>query len=85
MNLETEAVCPSCGAAVEPEQDGDTVFWPCACGYHFGHQRLQAQDDSCQIGIPEEVRRSYSNPRAAPELQESIVIAGSRIPRRPGI
>jgi hypothetical protein len=45
----------------EPEQDGDLTYYACDCGHEFGYQRVQQeQDSSCQLGVPEEIRKGYS-------------------------
>lgn len=47
----------------EPEQDGDLTYWTClVCGYEFGYQRAPDPnaEPSCQLGIPESVRRQGS-------------------------
>jgi hypothetical protein len=59
---------PDCGGIAEPEQDGEHCkYWSCAdCGNDFGFERLQPNvitedaDGTCQVGIPEAIRRSAS-------------------------
>jgi hypothetical protein len=68
--VEVARECPSCWGPAEPEDDGETRFWACAdpeCGYEFGHLRLPAADPSCQLGVPEHVRRAASPPAARSE------------------
>lgn len=46
------AQCPSCGAAAEPEQDGDVLFYACECGFYFGYQAMTAEANTCAAGLP---------------------------------
>jgi hypothetical protein len=76
--------CP--GSTCEVERDGDHEYWECEeCGYAFGHRLAEetgglriSSADSCQAGIPEEVRRRASPPAQGP----AQLIAGSTIPTR---
>ena len=61
--IEGAAECPSCHSRVEPEQDGDVVFFPCSCGYHFGYTVIRSEP-ACQLGIPETIRRAASVPQS---------------------
>lgn len=47
---------------VEPEIDGGHRYWECwECGATFGYERVAPPDDSsCAIGVPEQVRKAYS-------------------------
>jgi hypothetical protein len=61
VNVSDSVPCPACGELAEPEQDGDVTFYACGCSYEFGYQRVaQEQDSSCQLGVPEEIRKGYS-------------------------
>lgn len=59
---------PDCGGMGEPDQDGDHLFYECKeCGYQFGWDRVpqpahvgDGAGGSCQIGVPESVRRAAS-------------------------
>lgn len=79
--------CPSCGGHAEPEEEDGLVKFVCSeCEYEFGHT-LHAQEDDCQIGVPEGVRRGLSLAGRSidipvPELtEEGRVFLG--LPRRP--
>ena len=63
------AECPACGDCAQPEQDGDLIYHACGCGHEFGYRRLPQQESTCQIGVPEDVRR-----------QASLVIADTAMP-----
>lgn len=83
----------------EPEQDGDHSYYICTvCGYEFGWGKVQSQtmaveqDGSCQVGIPETIRRSASagmeNAMASAAREEARtkpVDLGLKIGRRPGL
>jgi hypothetical protein len=46
---------------MEPEEDGDLRLWVCnRCGDETGYVRIPVQEGSCQLGIPEDVRRAAS-------------------------
>jgi hypothetical protein len=61
VNIGEARECPSCGDRAQPEQDGDLIYYACGCGHEFGYQRVQQeQDSSCQLGVPEEIRKGYS-------------------------
>ncbi len=55
---------PECGGVATFEQDGDhCTYWACEeCGFEFGFEMLAQTDDSCQIGVPEQIRRAASMP-----------------------
>lgn len=65
MNIGEAKECPSCGDRAQPEQDGDLIYYACGCGHEFGYQRVAQQDSSCQLGVPEEIRKGYSLAHAA--------------------
>lgn len=71
---------PECdNAYVEVEQDGDHLYWECGeCGFTFDYQRIdapQVHDDSCQVGIPEPVRR-----RASAGMEKALRQEASKVP-----
>jgi len=78
---------PECSGVAEPEQDGDCAYWACPeCGYEFGYQLLgtgSKEDGSCQIGVPESIRRAASAPaqRAFDEQTPGVFIG--QIGKRP--
>lgn len=52
--------CPSCGGQAELEEEDGVRKWCCiACFFEFGFTEVQ-QEDSCSLGVPEEVRRGHS-------------------------
>ena len=72
---------------VEPDIDDETQYYECPwCGFSWGHKRAtdvtKVSGGSCQLGIPEEVRRAYS---VSPEEKTGAVSLGSSIPLRPGL
>jgi hypothetical protein len=75
------AYCPDseCGAVAEAEQDGDLTYFTCSvCGYEFGYQRVNLSiEPSCQLGIPEDVRRKGS-PQLLPAPTKVPVTLGRR-------
>jgi hypothetical protein len=69
VNIGEAMECLSCGDRAQPEQDGDLIYYACGCGYEFGYQRVaQEQDNACQLGVPEEIRRAASPPDPGPGL-----------------
>jgi DNA-directed RNA polymerase subunit RPC12/RpoP len=89
-----ETGCVYCGGRAVPEEEDGLVKYVCtACDNEFGHTLVaEVTDSSCQIGVPEEVRRAGSLPSLAgrsidipiPELTEAgKVFLGATIPRRP--
>lgn len=60
MWVDAEQPCrdPECDGTAEPEQDGDFSYYACSrCGYEFGYQQVRRDAGSCQLGVPETVRR----------------------------
>lgn len=64
VELRTEdSLCfdPECGGLAEPESEGDLMWYTCTvCFSEFGYDRMpaaQAPQNSCQLGVPESVRR----------------------------
>lgn len=57
--------CPrgpeECDGIAEPEEDGEVQFYKCVkCGFESGYRVIsQEPDGSCQLGIPEDVRRAH--------------------------
>lgn len=50
-----------CDGFAYEEMDGTLAYWACEkCGYEWGYQQTAADDPSCQLGIPEDVRRITS-------------------------
>jgi hypothetical protein len=89
-----------CPGIAEPEEDGEARYWACRdCGHVFGYELLGAQQDSCQLGVPEAVRRTgpaygpgWGSPDATPlaDIRELMrhagaapVFLGETIYRRP--
>ena len=84
MNEDIDAVavsdtkpCINCGKTAEPERDGDYLYFVCTdwdnCGTEFGYTRVAVvnDDDTCQVGIPESVRRNMpSSPMSEEEALE---------------
>jgi hypothetical protein len=68
LNVSESAECPSCGELAEPEQDGDLTYYACSCGYEWGYQQEVQQDNSCQLGVPEDIRRAAQPAPEAPSL-----------------
>lgn len=62
------AECPACHEMAEPEQDGDVSYFSCGCGMDFGYQ-IVTEDPSCQLGVPEDLRRAASVPSTAVDVQ----------------
>lgn len=54
--------CPSCGGRAEPEAEDGVLKYVCSCGYEFGFRRLELEEDSCSLGIPEQTRRELNEP-----------------------
>jgi len=54
--------CPVCGATAEPEEEDGLVKYSCtSCQYEFGFTRVAQEQDSCSLGVPEQVRRGLSD------------------------
>lgn len=68
VEVEEGHLCISCGRMAEPEQDGDVLYFACSCGFESGYRRVAAADPSCQLGVPEDVRRQASVPLPGPVL-----------------
>lgn len=52
-----------CSGSAELERDGDHIYYECGeCGFTFGFERIavDAEDPTCAIGVPEDVRREFS-------------------------
>ncbi len=51
---------PECDGTASWEQDGDhCTYWACEeCGYEFDYQQIVPQEGTCQVGIPESIRRA---------------------------
>lgn len=92
LEVSEAAMCPSCGAQAEPEQDGDVTYFSCGCGMDFGYQVVQS-GDTCAAGIPLGQLATLGGMAEAetdclvwgtkkPE-SESAVFLGSLIPLRP--
>lgn len=70
---------PECGGVADEEQDGLLRFLACPrCGYEFDHRYLSggASEQTCAVGIPEDLRR-----RASPRAGAGPVLV--QIGRRP--
>jgi hypothetical protein len=55
---------PECAGVAEVEVDGDHRYFECMeCGFCFGYERISVStDETCAIGVPEDLRRSASAP-----------------------
>lgn len=53
---------PECSGVAELERDGEhCTYWACSdCGFEFDYQLTDSEDPTCQIGVPEPVRRLAS-------------------------
>jgi hypothetical protein len=85
-DIEGEVYCDNI-ELVEPDIDDETEYHECPeCGFSWGHKKAsdatKVTGGSCQLGIPEEVRRAYS---VLPEEKDGAVSLGSSIPLRPGL
>ena len=86
-----ERPCPVCGELAEPEVDGDHRYWECesedceAPGYQWGYELLRdvVSEGSCQLGVPESVRRNSSAPMEQAMRKPGVVDLGLTIGRRP--
>lgn len=61
--VEDEQPCrdPECSGVAEPEVDGAYRYLECVeCGYQFAYERVDLPDDTCGLGVPEEIRRMAS-------------------------
>ena len=84
--METQAEsrpCPICGEMTEPELDGDHRYYECESddceggGYTWGYERISEGvriDGSCQLGIPESIRREASSP-----MEKAISSDGAQV------
>jgi hypothetical protein len=90
IQVEDTAECPNCWSRVEPEQEGDVVFYECECGVAFGY-RLVKSEETCAAGLP---LAHLATLRGVPPeeaaafgktlgLPETGVFLGSVIPLRP--
>jgi hypothetical protein len=65
----------------EPESDGELRYYACAeCGFEFAYEMTRQPEGTCQLGVPEEVRRIAS---IAPAQEKQPVFLGT-IGRRTG-
>jgi hypothetical protein len=83
---EESAPCPGCGAAAEPEQDGQVTYYACAeCGHEFSHQVRRADELLCAAGLP--IVASAAQPAGVMTLKSGDsrghVFLGPTIGRRP--
>lgn len=76
--------CPSCGESAEPEQDGDVSFYVCGCGMEFGYT-VVSEDPSCQLGIPEEVRRGGTIPAGIAGSHDHPPVFLGQVGRQPDV
>ena len=56
---------PDCQGQAEEEVDGNVRYRVClTCGFEFAYERVEVAGDQevCQIGIPEDLRRAASGP-----------------------
>ena len=69
------------GSMAEPESDGELRYYACiTCGYEFGYEMTRQPEGTCQLGVPEEVRRIASR---EPAQEQQPVFLGA-IGRRTG-
>jgi len=74
--------CAETGGMAEPESDGELRYYACvACGYEFGYEMTRQPEGTCQLGVPEEVRRIASR---VPVQSPQPVFLGTTIGRRAG-
>jgi hypothetical protein len=74
--------CAETGGRAEPESDGELRYYACTeCGFEFGYEMTRQPEGTCQLGVPEEVRRAAS---FAPVQEPQPVFLGTTIGRRPG-
>jgi hypothetical protein len=73
--------CAEKGGLGFPEADGELRYYACTtCGYEFGYEMTRQPEGTCQLGIPEEVRRIAS---IVPAQEKQPVFLGT-IGRRTG-
>ena len=86
-----EAPCPLCGCMTEPDIDGDHLFYECESddcevqGYAWGYVKVEEGtriDGSCQVGVPEHVRRQASSGMEKAMSGGPAVVAGPVLPIR---
>jgi hypothetical protein len=54
----------------EPEDDGETRWYACSCGFEFGYEQVRPADDgTCAVGVSAEVRRAFPGPQEPVMLQ----------------
>ena len=77
--------CAEAGGMAEPESDGELRYFAClTCGYEGGFEMARQPEGTCQLGVPEEVRRAASfEPRQDPPSAGQPVFLGTTIGRRP--
>ena len=77
--IEEALRCPQCGAAGEPEQDGDLLYFECPqCGALFGYRQSLPNEPVCPAGLPLSVVAGAPQPSEA-----KTVFLGTTISRRP--
>ncbi len=61
MTADIPCFDPECAGMGEPESEGDLSWFTCeVCNSEYGYERIpqtQASENSCQLGVPESVRR----------------------------
>lgn len=73
--------CAERGGMAEPDGDAEMRYYTCTeCGYEFGYQQVKQDTGTCQIGVPEGVRRAASAgaERAMAQSQPVLLQIGRR-------
>lgn len=75
---------PECTGMAEPEADGELRYYACTtCGFESGYEMTRQPEGTCQLGVPEDVRRLASVPPAQQSAGQPVFF-GTSIGRRPG-
>lgn len=75
-----------CHGQAEVERDGEHAYYECRdCGFTFGYIRLAENQDTCAIGVPEDLRRRMSQGmEQAMEAEQRSQPIPLQLGRKPG-
>jgi hypothetical protein len=78
--------CPVCPdeydtvTIVEPDVEDQTEFFSCPeCGYEWGWSKIETPQDTCAMGVPEDVRRRASAGMESAMSGGAPLIAGATL------
>lgn len=77
--------CAEQGGVGEPDGDTEVHYFVCnVCGFEFGYEQIKQSPDTCQLGVPESVRKvASSGMEAAIAAEQKAQPVPISIGRRP--